>query len=391
MKILALTSIRSEYDLMSSLYRLLGNDPEIDFRLLVSGAHLSPAHGMSVVNVRADGFNILAEVESLLSSDSPSARLKSASTLLSSSIDLTKAFAPDLLIVAGDREDVLVGAMLGSFLGIPTLHFFAGDHATDGHLDNPIRHAASKLATAHFVSIREHHERLLAMGEPNYRIFQIGSVALDKFVNEPLIERAALLRHLGAGPHAESHPLAVFIFHPLQEELTVAGHYIRTAIDTLLEAGLHVCIGAPNTDPGSYEVASTIEAFGGRQDITYYKNLPRPHFVNLLRAAKLLVGNSSAGLLEAPSVHLPAINIGIRQRGRLAAGNVIFTDGSPSAMRAAIREALSPEFQLKLSGLVNPYGDGKSSNRAYELIKTTNFVGMLRKPEDPLARPDEAP
>lgn len=385
MKILALTSIRSEYDLMSNLYRLLDQDPDTDFRLLVSGAHLSPAQGMTVNNIRADGLTILAEVESLLSADSPSSRLKSASTLLAGSIDVVKAFAPDLILFAGDREDVLVGAMLGSFLGIPTLHFFGGDHAVDGHIDNPVRHATSKLASAHFVSLPQHRERLLAIGEAAHRIAVIGSVALDKFASEPLLARDTVLAELGAGAHAATHPLAILIFHPLEDEREQAPAYVRNAVEALLEQGFHVCIGMPNTDPGSFGVLAAIEQFAGHEGVTFYRNLPRSRFVNLMRAARLIVGNSSAGLLEAPSVPLAAINIGKRQRGRLAAGNVIFTEGDADSIRAAIAMALSPAFQQELAVMSNPYGDGKSSLRALELIKSLDFAALLRKPEDPLA------
>ncbi|MCC2636674.1 MAG: UDP-N-acetylglucosamine 2-epimerase [Moraxellaceae bacterium] len=385
MKILALTSIRSEYDLMSNLYRLLDQDPDTDFRLLVSGAHLSPTQGMTVNNIRSDGLTILAEVESLLSADSPSSRLKSASTLLAGSIDVVRAFAPDLILFAGDREDVLVGAMLGSFLGIPTLHFFGGDHAVDGHIDNPVRHATSKLASAHFVSLPQHRERLLAMGEAAHRIAVIGSVALDKFVSEPPLSRAAVLAELDAGVHAATHPLAILIFHPLEDEREQAPAYVRNAVEALLEQGFHVCIGLPNTDPGSFGVVAAIERYAGHEGVTFYRNLPRSCFVNLMRVARLIVGNSSAGLLEAPSVPLAAINIGKRQRGRLAAANVIFTEGDAGSIRAAITTALSPAFQQELAGMDNPYGDGRSSLRALDLIKSLDFSALLRKTEDPLA------
>lgn len=385
MKILALTAIRSEYDLMSTLYRRLHEDPDVDLRLLVSGAHLSPAQGMSVEAIRADGLAVLSEVETLLAADTPSARLKSASTLLAGSIDLVRAFAPDLILFAGDREEVLVAAMLGTFLGIPTLHFFAGDHAADGHIDNPLRHAASKLATAHFVSLPQHRERLLALGESPQRIHVIGSVALDKFASEPVIGRGALLREIGAGAHADAHPLAVFVFHPLEEERAVAADYVRNAIEALIGQGFHVCAGLPNTDPGSYGVRAAIEAFAGREEVTCYGNLPRRHFVNLLRCARLMVGNSSAGLLEAPSLPLAAINIGLRQRGRLAPESVIFCGGDDAAIRAAIAEATAPGFQARLATMSSPYGDGRSSQRAHELIKRLDFRALLRKPEDPLS------
>ena len=148
-RILGMTSIRSDYDLMSGVYRRLARDPEVDFKLLVSGAHLSPAFGRSVELIRQDGLEILAEIETLISGDSKSSRLKTAAGLLTGALEVVRAYRPDILVYAGDREDVLIGATLGAFLDIPTVHFFGGDHAADGHVDNPVRHATSKLSTAH--------------------------------------------------------------------------------------------------------------------------------------------------------------------------------------------------------------------------------------------------
>jgi len=383
-RILALTSIRSEYDLMSRVYELLDADPEIDLRLLVSGAHLSPAHGMTVKHIHEDGFVVLAEVETLISADSQSSRLKTASGLLSGSIDIVRGFAPDVIVYAGDREDVLVGAMIGGFLGIPTVHFFGGDHAADGHIDNPVRHAASKLSSTHFVSMPEHKERLLGLGEAEHRVHVIGSVALDKFRLEPTLSVESILLKIGAKAHAFAAPLAILIFHPIGPEIGVAAEYLTNAASALVDMGYHVCLGAPNTDPGNFALLQALDRLAQMEQVTVYKNLSRPEFVNLFRNAKLIVGNSSAGLLEAASLKIPAINVGLRQRGRLCASNVLFADGDRASIGAALKIATSEEFLAKLDDLVNPYGDGNSSEQAAHLLKTLDFSKLLQKTEDPL-------
>lgn len=383
-KILAISSIRSDYDLMSELYRLLDLDEEVDLRLLVSGAHLSPAHGYTVANIRNDGLNILAEIETLISTDSASARLKTASVLLISSIDIVKQFEPDVIVYAGDREDVLVGGMLGGFLGIPTAHFFGGDHATDGHIDNSIRHATTKLSSVHFVSIQEHKNRLLSMGEAENRIFVIGSVALDKFIREPILGVRAVLNKMEAKAHAYSAPLAILIFHPIADEIEVAAEYIRNSAQALIDNGFHVCIGAPNTDPGNYRINQELEHLSKRNEVTVYRNLARAEFINLFRNSKIIVGNSSSGLLEAASLKLPAINIGQRQHGRTCGSNVIFSEGSYASVFAAIQICLSASFQNGLMVLSNPYGDGNSSRIAAGLLKTIKFPELLCKTDDPL-------
>lgn len=383
-RVLALTSIRSEYDLMSRVFQVLHSDPAFDLRLLVSGAHLSPAFGMTVNDIRRDGFQVLAEVETLLAADSHSSRLKTAASLLFASIDIVRSFAPDVIVFAGDREDVLIGGMLGAFLGIPTVHFFGGDHAADGHVDNPVRHATSKLASAHFVSLEAHRDRLRRLGEPAHRIHVIGSVALDKFMQEPSLSRDEVLRALQADGVSPDTPLALFIFHPIADERLIAGDYVRHAVDALSDAGYHVCIGASNTDPGNTSLMEAYRRAGTRPNVSFYGNLPRNAFVNLMRHATLIAGNSSAGLLEAASLGLPALNIGQRQRGRLAAANVVFCDGDRPSIDAALSRIASSGFRDSLVGLRNPYGDGRSAERAAKLLYSLDLARLARKPEDPL-------
>ncbi len=383
-RVLALTSIRSDYDLMSRVYELLRDDAQVDLRLLVSGAHLAPAYGRTVADIHRDGFRVLAEVETLVASDSASARLKTAASLLFGTIDIVRQFAPDVLLFAGDREDVLVGGMLGAFLGIPTVHFFGGDHAADGHVDNPVRHATSKLATAHFVSTPEHRARLLRLGESDQRIFVIGSVALDKFRLTPPRSRDEVLAAMGAKPHATGAPLAVLIFHPVEAERERAGQYVLDMVVALHAAGLHVCIGASNTDPGNAMLMATFQRLDADDRVTFYRNLGRVDFVNLLRHASLIIGNSSAGLLEAASVKLPAINVGARQRGRMAGENVVFCDGDLPSIHQAVARVRSDEFAATLRDLHNPYGDGHSAERAAALIRELDFGALLAKTEDPL-------
>lgn len=380
MKILALTSIRSEYDLMSYVYRKLDNDPEIDLRLLVGGCHNSPSFGMTIEEIKKDGFKILCEIDSLIDSDSGSARIKSASILLISSIDIVKSFSPDLIIYAGDREDVMIGALLGGYLGIPTIHFFGGDHASDGHIDNPIRHAVSKLSTCHFVSVDEHVSRLKRIGEPQHRIYNIGSVALDKFQEIPA--RNDILQHV-SGTNIKKKS-ALLIFHPVEDEIAIADQIIVGMMDALIEDDYHVFAGLPNSDHGNSKIRRALEKYIGNYSVTLYGNLPRDSFVQLFKACSLIIGNSSAGLLEAASVPIPCINVGMRQRGRLSAENVIFVDPNVEHIKKALNEVKCPEFLDRIEHLSNPYGDGNASDRAVELIKSIDFLGMQRKYEDPL-------
>ena len=379
MKILGFTSIRSEYDLMSSLYSLLHNDNAIELKLLVAGAHNAPSFGMTVKDIEADGFDIL-QVESLIDGDTSSSRLKSASLLLMSSIDIIKVFSPDLILFAGDREEVLIGAMLGGYMGIPTVHFFGGDHATDGHIDNPVRHAASKLSTFHFVSTNEHARRLQALGEHSARIYNIGSVALDKFVE--IKENHQIVQEIAKKKIKKK--IALYIFHPVENEISRINEIVHDTVMAVIEAGFHVFIGLPNSDHGNSIVKHEITKLSFLDNVTIYGNLPRVSFVQLFKAASLIIGNSSAGLLEAASIPIPCINVGERQKGRACGENVIFVDSEKVLIKEALEKIKTKEFSDRVSKMTNPYGIGNASKSAYELIKKLDFHHSLRKKEDPL-------
>lgn len=381
-KILAITGIRSDYDLMSSLYKLLNKDPEINFGLIVGGAHMSQTYGRSFDLIKADGIKILLSVESLIDGNTKAARLKTASIMLQSIIDIVANWAPDIIIYAGDREEVWIGAMLGTYLEVPTVHFYGGDHTNSGHVDNPVRHAVSKLSTAHFVATQEHKDRLMGMGEDSSRIFLTGSLALDNFVNHKLISVDVLFEKLNIV--LSNSKYGIVLFHPDPEEKEQAAEYISNIVDAMLKANLFIFIGYPNSDPSSKNIIDVIESYRGNSRIYIYKNLPRDDFISLYKNAQLIIGNSSSGIMESASIPIPAINVGLRQRGRLAAANVVFCDGMRSSIENSISYVMTQEFRDNLKLLENPYGDGQSTNKALGYLKSVDFQSMRLKIEDPL-------
>ncbi len=381
-KILALTMIRSDYDLMSPLYRLLDDDNDLNLQLLVGGAHLSETFGYTVKQIEDDGFKILARVESLLDSNSKSSRIKSFSILLQNSIDTIAAFDPDLIVYVGDREDVMLGAMVGGYLEIPTLHFFGGDHVNDGHIDNPVRHAASKLSTAHFVTLEEHKNRLIAMGESTNRIFVTGNISLDKFVTfKPYsIEEIKKQFEIKNGFDA----FAIMIFHPTLQDNDKPEIIFENILKTLKLRGINTFVSYPNVDPGNYEIRKVIEKYSQDSNFVFYKNLNRDMFLSIYKQSDFMLGNSSSGVCEAASIPIPALNIGTRQTGRYAEENVIFIDSSLANINDGIDKVSNCDFQRKIKDMKNPYGEGNSATQAYEIIKNRDFKSMLLKTEDAL-------
>ena len=381
-KILACTSIRSDYDLMSPLYKMLNDDNEVDLKILVSGAHLSIHHGHTVDQIHADGFDILIKIETLLSSDSKISRIKSASILLQSCIETIHQYNPDLIIYAGDREDVLVYAMVGGYLGIPTIHFYSGDHVSDGYIDNPVRHATSKLSTAHFVTLEQHKTRLMRMGEVESRISVVGNIALDRFVSFQALSLEEISLRLGSQEVKKDFSLV--IFHPITSEVPIADVIFENILRSLEEQKIVGIVSYPNVDYGNQKIISVIEKYKDNPNFIFYKNLSRELFLSIYKRSKFIIGNSSSGICEAASVPIPAINVGMRQLGRYADSNVVFCDSSHSSVKQAIQEVCEESFTSKLKNLCNSYGQGNSADRAFQIIKNTDFNPLVAKYEDPL-------
>jgi UDP-hydrolysing UDP-N-acetyl-D-glucosamine 2-epimerase len=381
-KILAITGIRSDYDLMSGLFRRLEADADIDLRLLVGGAHMSRTYGHTIDQIRQDGFTILHAIESLIDSDSLASRLKTASIMLQGAVDVVANWNPDVLIYAGDREEVWIGAMLGTYLEVPTVHFYGGDHTGTGHVDNPVRHAVSKLSTAHAVTIDEHRQRLLSMGEPDSRIRVIGNVSLDNFVHHQALTRQELQELIGLPATMAGH--AIVLFHPDPSEKGIAATIVERILQSLKINGIPGCVGYPNTDPSNRDIIDVIEKYRSDENFYFYRNLNRNQFISMYKHASFIIGNSSSGILEAASIPIPAINVGLRQKGRLAGENVIFCDSDEPAINTAIAMACSPAFLERINGMVNPYGCGDSAEKAYRMLMELDLKAMRLKTEDAL-------
>jgi len=277
---------------------------------------------------------------------------------------------------------VLVGGMLGTFLNIPTIHFFGGDHEKDGHADTVIRHATSKLSTFHVVSIEQHKQRLLKMGEPANRIFVAGSIALDKFVLHRSGTIEETKRLLPGSKKLDGY--AVVIYHPVDQEKADAGVSFENILLTLKKSGIPAIVSYPNSDPGNHLIIEKIAQYENDPAFWFYKNLNRETFLSLYKQARFLIGNSSSGILEAASIPLGVINVGLRQRGRYCGDNVLFCGNGKEGIEKSIEQILSNAFQENIATMKNPYGDGNSCSKVYEVIRTTDFRTLLKKIEDPL-------
>ena len=384
MRILALTSIRSDYDLMSPLYRKLALDPLVDFGIIVAGAHYSDFHNESARNIVKDGLHIVANVFNFENHDDYIGQISSGAKLLESLGVAIEQFEPDLILVVGDREDALMLSIAATYMRIPLAHFYGGDHASDGHVDNQVRHAISKLATFHFVSIEVHRDRLLAIGEEPNRIRVVGSIALDNFFSEPLIDRGDLFHRLFGTSLEKSDSVGFLLYHPIVEEIEAFENSFDSLLNSIIGRGMHLVVGKSNNDPQYLQLEVFMSKYKNHPGIHFIESLERSDFINLLRNIKIMLGNSSAGLLEMATLKVPVVNIGARQRGRHADNNVIFSDLNSVEIEKSIEFALSQDFIQGLCGLKNSYGEGDSVEKVLKELKSVNFKNQIGKRMDPL-------
>jgi GDP/UDP-N,N'-diacetylbacillosamine 2-epimerase (hydrolysing) len=361
-RILGVTGIRSEYDIMSSVFRAIADHPELDLQLVVTGAHLSDAFGHTVDEIRADGFVIADEIQNLLNGDQASFRVKGLAIQLQGLVQTIERVKPDILLVLGDREESMTTALAGAYMNIPVAHIAGGDRVI-GNVDDQVRHAVTKLAHIHLVTNAESQDRILRLGEQDFRVFNVGNPGLDRLLDVPFIDCAELSQRLGFSI-AEDEPLIMVIQHVISTEIDQAYKQMKATLDAVAELGVKTILSYPNSDAGGQQIIRAIREYESLNFLHTAKNIPRLEFVNLMRRAGVLLGNSSAGILEAPLLKLPVINVGNRQLGRLHAENVQFVPHDKDRIVAAAQRALfDPAYKATVNSCKNPYGDGKSSAR----------------------------
>jgi len=370
--ILAITGIRSEYDILFPIIKALDSDESYNVKLLVSGAHLSENQGYTYKKIVEDGFKICDRIHTLLDTDSISQRSLAVSMLISGLNNAILREKPDVILVVGDREESIAAAIVGNYSSTLVAHIGGGDPVW-GNSDDPIRMAVSKLSHIHLTTSKKYADNLISLGEDIWRICNIGTPGLDNIMNEPPMTLTEVNNGLGIS----LAKYIVFIKHPLSSELIDAPKQMRISLDAIqgyCTKHNFKCVWIKsNGDPGSVKMSKTFEQ--EKYDKIHPMNsLPRNLFVNLMRHSYALVGNSSMGILEAPTYKIPVVNIGNRQQGRMNAGNVKFTKYSKIEIIKAIENAcLNNAYRDEINRIVSPYGDGNSSIKFLNFFKKLDF------------------
>jgi UDP-hydrolysing UDP-N-acetyl-D-glucosamine 2-epimerase len=364
--IAAVTGARSDYGLLVPVLKGIVDDPTLRLMLLVTGMHLAPDFGLTVREVEQD-FEIAERIEMLVASDTPEAISKSVGLGM---IGFAQAYShrrPDLLLVLGDRFETLAAVMAALAFTIPVAHIGGGE-ATEGAIDDAIRHAITKMSHLHFTAIKEYGRRVIQMGEEPWRVAITGALGVDRIHSLIPVAIDELERRIGLT--LQNAPLLV-TFHSTTLDLGQAEAQAKELLAALESVGLPIVFTAGNADTEGRVINDCVRDFVTRHpNARFVTNLGTAAYLSLMHRSVAMVGNSSSGIIEAASFELPVVNVGSRQQGRVCGRNVIHTEVEAEAIVHAVRLATSPAFRESLRGLKNIYGDGHATVRILEVLKT---------------------
>jgi UDP-N-acetylglucosamine 2-epimerase (non-hydrolysing)/GDP/UDP-N,N'-diacetylbacillosamine 2-epimerase (hydrolysing) len=377
-RIAVVTSSRADYSHLYWPLKLLSEHPAVDLRLIAMASHLSPEFGSTIREIEKDGFPIATRIESLLSSDTDIGMAKSIGVAVLSLADTLGEMRPDLLLLIADRYEMLAPASVALSLRIPIAHIEGGE-ISEGAIDDAVRNALTKMSHIHFTSTETARERVIAMGEESWRVHRAGAPSLDHLRRSKLLSREEVESACNldlCGPD-QRRPSMLVAYHPVTLELdtTTEADALFNALEQVASQGtMQILFCYPNADAGSRSLIDRTRAFLARHSSArLFVNLDPVTYWSLLRCVDLMLGNSSSGIMETASFTLPTINVGLRQKGRERARNVLDAEPDAAAILARIAEARSPAFRSSLNGMTNPYGDGHAAERIVEVLTSVSL------------------
>ena len=374
-KILLITGSRGEYGYIRPILRIIDNDPDLVYEIVATNMHLLPEFGSTIKEFENDGFIVKYKPTMTLAGYTPDSMMKSLSLFALSITDIISSCKPDIILLAGDRGEQFMAATAGIHMNIPVAHIQAGE--VSGNVDGMTRHAIARYAHIHFASSEVAANRIIKTGEQEERVFQVGAPQLDEFIEGGYTSYDEMCEKYDI---KHSHDFILCVQHPVTEEYTASEEQMSITLAALTELGIETIIIEPNSDAGTLGVRRALERECS-PFIKKYRNVSREDFAALLKYCSVIVGNSSSGLLEAPTFSTPAVNIGRRQKGRLQAENVINSDHETQEIISAIRKAMSDDFKTSIKDMKNPYGDGLSSKRIVNILKSIRLDEKLLKKE----------
>lgn len=376
-KICVVTGTRAEYGLLKHLMRGIQNSKKLELQIIVTGMHLSKKFGYTINEILDDKFKIDHKVDIKLVNDTSLNISKSMSIGIEKFSSCFKKLNPDLVLVLGDRYEIFAAAISAMLSRIPIAHLHGGE-ATEGLIDEPIRHSISKMSHLHFVASEEYKNRVIQLGEDPKKVFNVGALGLDSISKEELYDQKDLENILDMS-FCDRNFLVTF--HPVTLEKNSSKNQFKEILNALMKfKDFGVIFTMPNSDLDGEILFSMIKNFvKSRSNAFAFESLGQQKYFSCLKIVDLVIGNSSSGLIEVPSFKIPTINIGDRQRGRLKASSVIDCDPLESAITKSIKRGLSPSFRSSLKKVNNPYGKKGASSRIVSVLESVSFKNLLKK------------
>jgi GDP/UDP-N,N'-diacetylbacillosamine 2-epimerase (hydrolysing) len=367
-KICVITGTRAEYGLLYPLMLRIKNEIDLQLELVVTGSHLSAEFGLTYKSIEADGFLINKKIEILLSSDTACAVSKAMGLAMISFGEYFETNRPDIIIVLGDRFEIFAATSAAVVARIPVAHLHGGE-VTEGAYDEFFRHSITKMSTLHFTSCLQHKNRVIQLGEQPDNVYNVGAIGIENIKNFKMLTLMELEEAIAFKLDKE---YAIVTYHPA----TLDNDGIKNEVNELLFAlneidNMFFIITKANADNGGREINHIIDNFVAEHSDKFicFTSLGQLRYLSAMNYASMVIGNSSSGIIEAPSFKIPTINIGNRQKGRLAADSVINCIPVKNKIIDAINLVRTPEFKMKVQSIVNPYGEGYVSYKIIEIIK----------------------
>jgi len=369
-KILFVTGSRGEYGYIRPLLRLIQNDKDIEFEILVTNMHLLSEFGNSLEEFNKDGLPVHYKVYNTLDGYNTVTMPKSLGIFLIQIPEILERSKPSIVLISGDRGEQLMAAVAAAHMNIPVAHIQAGE--VSGNIDGNIRHAITKIAHIHFASNQDAYDRVKRLGEEEFRIFNTGAPLVDELVDPEFTDSEIFLKYT----INQNKPIFLVVQHPVTEEYDFADKQMEETLKAVNEFDAEVILILPNSDAGNKELNKIINKYK-TPNYHIFRNLPRADYASFMKYCNIMIGNSSSGIMEAPSFKIPVVNIGRRQIGRQQDENVINVLHDARQIALAIKQALSPKFKEKFKNCKNLYGDGKSSQRILDILKNIKIDEKL--------------
>lgn len=370
-RICYVSGTRADFGLMQSTLRAIAAEPGLTLDVVVTGMHLSPRFGTTVDEIVASGLHVAARIPVAIEESTGAAMARNLAATLDGCVDAFERLRPDVVLLLGDRGEMLAGALAAIHLNIPIAHIHGGERS--GTVDEPVRHAISKLAHFHFVSSEDARARLVRMGERAEHVFVSGAPGLDGLVELAAFGRDELCAGAGFDPAA---PLGLMVYHPVLQEAAEAEDQARALVEACLSRQLQLMAVMPNSDAGNAGVRRVLDACADHPRVRVRTHLPRREFVSWMAACDLMVGNSSSGIIEAASFGTPVVNVGIRQNLRERNANVMDVAARRDELVAGVERALAHGRY----SLHNVYGDGQTGQRILAWLLAADLsAGLLLK------------